>query len=111
MDKFTVRSVDGSVDVAASSALYAERLSQWVAQNEVTNEQIEDAVSATFSEHKSIIPTDAMVNMVLNKLGTTPTAFASVSKRVRAYLKSQRDAGKLHLVLGPHGGLVRNLST
>lgn len=111
MDKFTVRSVDGSVDVAASSALYAERLSQWVTQNEVTNEQIEEAVAAAFSEHKSIIPTDAMVNMVHHKMSTSPAAFSTVSKRVRAYLKSQRDAGKLHLVLGPHGGLVRNLST
>jgi len=107
MDKFTVRNVDGSVDMAASSALYLERLSQWVSQNEVANEQIEAAVNDAFTEHKSVIPTDAMVNFVVSRLNTSPSAFSTVSKRVRSYLKAQRDAGNLHLVQGPHGGLVR----
>ncbi len=111
MDKFTVRNVDGSVDVAASTALYVETLSHWLSQHEVSNDAIDAAINTAFDEHGSTIPTDAMVGFVVAKVNPNPSAFTLLSKRVRTYLKSQREAGKLHLAHGANGGLVRSSVT
>ena len=46
MDKYMVRSTDGSVDVAASANAYATALTKWAAENEVPAADIEAAVES-----------------------------------------------------------------
>ena len=45
MDKNTVRSSDGSVDVSASVAKYTEALASWVSENEYDVEAVAAAVN------------------------------------------------------------------
>lgn len=108
MDKFTVRSVDGSVDVDSSVAAYAKALNDWVSQNEVNVSDIERAVHAAFDKCSTAIPTTMLVHTVTLSLTNDPAMFASVSKQVHTFVKSQTALGThFTVVRGQNGGIVR----
>lgn len=109
MDKFVVRSVDGSVDVVASTAAYHAALTEWVSLNETPVQHLEDAVNSVLEkEAKGPIPTAALVSMAAHRLTTDPALFVSMSKRVHEWLKNQVSQGKKYtLVRGKGGGVVR----
>lgn len=108
MNKFTVRGVDGAVDVAASVSAYAAALTDWVSRNETPVSEIEAAVNAVFDKEGSRIPTPALVSMATHRITNNPDTFNGVSKRVHAWLKSQTAQGsKFVVVHGLGGGVVR----
>jgi hypothetical protein len=108
MDKFTVRGVDGSVDVDSSVAAYTQALTEWVSRNEVSVAKIEQAVHAVFDSNSSAIPTTMLVHTVALSLTSDPAMFASVSKQVHSYVKSQTALGThFTVVRGHNGGIVR----
>lgn len=109
MDKFVVRSVDGSVDVVASTAAYHAALTEWVSLNETPSSELETAVNAVFeSESRGPIPTAALVSMAAHRLTTDPNMFVAVSKRVHDWIKNQVTQGvKFTVVRGKGGGVVR----
>ena len=47
MDKFTVRDVNGAVDVVASAAAYTAALQAWIVENEKDTQQLTELVFKT----------------------------------------------------------------
>ncbi len=108
MDKFTVRDASGSVDVIASATKYAEALSAWVTENEVSADTIEAAVEAVFDRFDGKrLPMPALLSMTVTELGATPEQHKSLTARVHAYVKGQTAAGRLEVGKGPKGGCGR----
>jgi hypothetical protein len=107
MDKFVVRSTDGSVDVAASANAYALTLTKWVAENEVPVTDIEAAVESVFDQHSGKLPMPALLNAAVNELGATPTQFKALTERCVAYIRGQATLGRLEITKGKGGGVSR----
>lgn len=108
MDKFTVRDASGCVDIIASATKYAEALSVWAAQNEVSSDTIEGAVEAVFDRFDGKrLPMPALLSMAVTELGATPEQHKSLTARVHAYVKGQTAAGRLEVGKGPKGGCSR----
>lgn len=109
MDKFVVRTVDGSVDVIASTAAYHAALTEWVSLNETPVSELETAVNSVLeTETRGPIPTAALVSMAAHRLTTDPALFVATSKRVHDWLKNQVSQGKKYTVVrGKGGGVVR----
>ncbi len=108
MDKFTKRDASGSVDVVASATAYAEALQKWVADNEVASDTIEGAVEAVFDRFDGKrLPVPALVAMSVSELGATPEQHKALTTRVQAYVKGQKEAGRLDVGKGKGGGVTR----
>lgn len=106
MDKYTVRTSTGEVDVAASANNYASALSAWKTENEIPTLDIETAVEAVFDQHAKL-PMPALLNAAVNELGATPTQFKALTERVGAYVRGQAVAGRLEISKGKGGGVFR----
>lgn len=112
MDKFTVRnSVDGSIDLNASTANYRNALAKFMAENEISTETIQNAVDAVFNEHPSVdaktpmrITIPVLVSYVMGKIDHKPAQYAAIEARVKAFLKGSPrfDSSK-----GKGGGVSR----
>jgi len=107
MDKFTVRTADGSVDVTASTQAYSTALNDWVAKNEVDVSKIESAVETVFDRHTGRFPMPALVSAAVTELGASPDQFKALSTRVHTYVRSQVDSGRLAVTKGQKGGVSR----
>lgn len=108
MDKFTVRGVNGSVDVDASVAAYTQALSEWIGKNEVSVSDIDREVHAVFDSNPSAIPTTMLVHTVALSLTSDPAMFTAVSKQVHNFIKAQTALGtQFTVVRGHNGGIVR----
>jgi hypothetical protein len=107
MDKFTVRDSNGSVDVKASVGAYSKSLADWVSVNETPVDKIENAVESVFDSHSTRLPTQFLVSLAVQELGTPPDQFQSVSNRVAAYIKGQLASGRLDSTKGKGGGISR----
>lgn len=102
MDKFTVRSNDGSVDVSASVAAYHNALVKWSSENEISTESIKEAVDAVFAMHTGKLATPVLVSFAISYLNTAPAQFKSTEARIRAYL---RGSGLFVSTKGKGGGI------
>jgi len=108
MDKFTVRGTDGSVDIAASANAYAKALTEWTAENEIPAEEIAAAVNTVLDRHAGKrIPMPALLSLASQELGADAENFKVLSDRVHAYVKGQKEAGLLFVILGKGGGVSR----
>lgn len=87
MDKFTVRSNDGSVDVTASTAAYANALSKWVSDSEISTESVAGAVDAVFDQHTGRLTIPVLVSYTMAILNPSPAQFSAVEARIRAFVK------------------------
>lgn len=105
MDKFTVRNLDGSVDVLASVSAYSTALVKWVQEYETPVDAIEAAVEAVFDSHDGRIPMPALLSKVVNQLATDPEQFKTLTDRCRDYMKSQ--AHRFETARGKGGGVKR----
>jgi hypothetical protein len=107
MDKYTTRSTDGSIDVAASANAYAKALTEWAAQNEIPSEEIETEVNAVLALNPTTrVPMPALLSAVANALGASAATHASISARVHEYIKGQVKAGNLFVLKGLGGGVT-----
>jgi hypothetical protein len=104
MDKHIVRGFDGSVDVDASAAKYAEALTNWVAQNEIPAETIAAAVNAVLDRQTGRVPVPYLVSLAANELGADATTFKALSDRSHSYITGQIKAGNLFLARGGAAG-------
>lgn len=110
MDKYTKRGIDGSVDVAASASAYAKALTEWVAQNEIPSETIENAVEAAFDRFDGQRqPMPALIAFALQELKAEPSQHKTLTNRVHAYITGQsaKNTGRLDISKGVGGGVAR----
>ena len=108
MDKYTKRGTDGSVDVDASKAEYGQALVAWCASNEIPADQIAAAASAVLDAHPGTrIPMPAFLSEACVELGSTPSTFTVLSKRVHAFVQGQQKAGLLFVTKGKGGGVSK----
>lgn len=110
MDKFTKRGTDGSVDVAASAGAYAKALTEWVAENEIPSDTIENAVEAAFDRFDGQrLPMPALINFALTELKAEPAQVKTLTNRVHAYVSGQsaKNTGRLDISKGVGGGVLR----
>jgi hypothetical protein len=107
MDKFTRRGTDGSVDVVASAAAYSKALTEWAVENEVRTEVIENAVEAAFDNNPGKMTMPSLIHFSLTELGATSGTTGSLTKRVQAYVKGQKEIGRISVIKGPNGGTIR----
>jgi hypothetical protein len=108
MDKFTVRDATGSVDVLGSATKYAEALQAWCAEHEVDSDTIETAVEAVFDRFdgkRMSVP--ALIGYAVTELAASPEQHKALTARVHAYMKGQKETGRLEVTLGPKGGIAR----
>lgn len=107
MDKYTARSADGSVDVAASANAYAKALTEWAVQNEIPSEDIEESVNAVLALTPTTrVPMPALLSAVANSLGANAATHKTISARVHAYISAQVEAKRLFVVKGKGGGVT-----
>lgn len=107
MDKYMVRSkVNGSVDVVASAANYANALTAWVAENEFDTNEIRDAIDAVFDaqpkEQRLTLP--VLVSYTMGHLKPSADQFSNVEDSIRAYVKANP---RFHSSKGKNGGVLR----
>jgi hypothetical protein len=108
MDKNTVRSSDGSVDVSASVAKYTEALASWVSENEYDVEAVAAAVNTVLDANAGKrIAKETLVDFASRELGATVDTFRALTTRARHYVDGQIEAGLLFSVKGPGGGVSR----
>lgn len=110
MDKFTVRSSSGSVDVSASATAYAEALSKWVVENEADIGAIEGAVEAVFDEYPTArLPMAALVSKAVSKMDPPYAQYKSLSERVHKFVTatSAKNTGRIDIAKGNGGGVLR----
>lgn len=114
MDKYTVFGSDGSADVAASVAAYAQALTSWKAENEVPTEVIEAAVEAVFDRFPGQrLSMPALVHEAVSELQGTPSQHKALSARVQSYVTGQcgtgdaRNTGRIDIQKGVGGGVLR----
>ena len=112
MDKFTIRSTFGEVDVAASANAYAKALTQWVNDNEIDTDTIEHAVETVFDRTPGSLPMPALVNFAVNEISQDASQFKALSTRVHAYIAGQKQtaknpSGRLAVKQGVKGGVSR----
>lgn len=110
MDKYTVFGTDGTADVAASQAKYAEALTAWKGSNETPSEKIEAAVEAVFDAFPGQrLKMPFLVNASVTRLGGTPSQHASLTKAVHGYLTAQsaKNTGRIDIAKGVNGGVSR----
>ena len=110
MDKFTVRGVDGSVDVSASAEAYYQSLTEWVSKNEVSNEAVESALDNIFEKTPGRITTQFLAALAARDLCKSADSFPSLRKRVHAYLKHAVTTGEKYTLLRGAGGGVTKVS-
>lgn len=109
MDKFTVRNASGMVDVAASTAAYAEALTAWVAENEADTQRLTDVVNAVFDRFPGkTLPMPALLSLVVTELGATPAQYKAVTDRAHAHVRCMAgEGGTLVIAKGKGGGVSR----
>jgi len=110
MDKFTIRNTSGEVDIAASANAYAKALATWTQENEISSEKVEAAVATVLGRTNGKIPMPALVNFAVNELSQDHTQFKGLSQRVHAYIKGQKELGRLTVTNGKGGGVAANPS-
>jgi hypothetical protein len=107
MDKYTVFDSLGVADVAASANAYAKALTAWKEANEIPTARIEAAVEAVFDRAKGRLSMPALISFAVNELSQDPSVHKNLSERVRAYVTSQKKAGRLTVTQGKNGGVTR----
>jgi hypothetical protein len=107
MDKFTVRDVNGSVDVDASVSAYRTALASWVQSNELDLTSIERAVEAVFDEYSESMPMQFVVGQSAQRLGVEPSQFKTVTARITSYVRGQVSLGRFTLEKRKGKGLTR----
>lgn len=86
---------DGHVDQDASRKAFDSALSKHIAEGEVEQTQIADAVSALFDQYQgSPIPMPALASMTAQKLNAQPENFKVLSERVLDYVRSHSQGEK-----------------
>lgn len=107
MDKYTKRSSDGSVDVAASTNAYAKALTEWSSKNDISSDVIAEAVNTVLAANAgSRVPMKALLGAAAQEIGFSPETFSAVTGRVHAYVTGQVEAGMLFVVRGTGGGVT-----
>lgn len=113
MKEFTVRSVDGSVDVDASVAAFRAALTCQMVESEKMASQIEAAVDAVFDEKGGRLPKEMLIDGVLSKLNVKADTHSSLTRATEEYLRfnTSKDKGvdgrRLAAVKGQKGGIQR----
>lgn len=103
MDKFTVLNALGEADVAASANTYAKALTAWKELNEIATDRVETAVEAIFDRTPGSLPMPFLIDAAVNEISQDPAQFKTLSKRVRAYVKEQKQIGRLAVKPGKPG--------
>ncbi len=86
---------DGHIDQDASRAAFNTALSKHIAEREVEQTQIADAVSALFDQYQgAAIPMPALASMTAQKLNAQPENFKVLSERVLDYVRSHSQGEK-----------------
>ena len=117
MDKFTVRDVNGAVDVVASAAAYTAALQAWIVENEKDTQQLTELVFNVFDKFAGkTLPVPAVVALVVNELGVSPSDHKAMSARVHKHIQTMASTnGPLVITKGKNGGVNRkpvvNVST
>lgn len=111
MDNHTVRNVIGEVDQKASLASYANSLAKWCSENEVSTEQVRDAIDKVFDEHTDPNATEplrltipVLEGYAMAHFKVSPQKFSAVKDRIKAFVKGSArfDSSK-----GKGGGVAR----
>jgi hypothetical protein len=100
---------DGSIDVDASCQEFADSLTKFVAEHEVEQSALGDAVSAVFDKYKGEpVTLTALAAMALGVLNAAPTNYAQLESRVKQYVRDNAgEGGTLSISKGKNGGVRR----
>lgn len=108
MDKHTIRdNTTGKIDIAASTHNYAKALSLWISQNEIEQSKVENAVNAVMDRFPEKLPMPMLINLSVQEISDEPNQYKPLEKHVKAFIATQREAGKISVKKGPTGGVKR----
>lgn len=113
MEKYTVRSENGSIDIEASTQAFRAALTAQVASAEALATKIEAAVDAVFDEQGIRLPKGMLIDGALAKLGATSETHTSLTHSVEEYLRANTskdkgaDGRRIAAIKGQKGGLQR----
>lgn len=107
MDKYTARNTDGSVNLTASVAAYTKALTDWITINEIDNDRIEAAVEKVFDRNNGRLPMPMLLSFAAAEVSNDPSQFKTLQKRIHAYVNGQKAIGRIKVIQGQGGGVVR----
>ncbi len=107
MDKHTQRNEQGQIDIAASTNNYAKALSVWISENETDQDKIEASVNAVMDRYPNNLFMPMLINLSVQEISDDPTKFKTLEKRIKAFIKTQRETGKIEVKKGAKPGIKR----
>lgn len=87
-----IASASGAIDQEATKRAFADKLTNYVAEQETEDTEIAEQVSACFDEHpgaRQNMP--ALVHGTLRRLNVQPANFKTMEAKVQAYIRKNSD--------------------
>jgi len=110
-NKYTVRSVDGSIDIEASVAAFRVDLEVFLYDRDEKQARIDSAVEAVFVKNNQVrLPKSMLIDGVCAELGVSSESHTSTAKLVEVYLRenASTDGTRRFLsVKGQKGGFEK----
>jgi hypothetical protein len=110
MDKYTIRNVDGSVNIDESMLAYGNALADWTANKENMSGNIETAIEAVFDRYPDKrLPMPSLLAYAVAELGTDPSQHKKMTTACHDYVVNQsaKNTGRIDIGKGKGGGVKR----
>lgn len=104
LDKFAMRTKDGSVDVQATHARFTHELHHFISSEKMDNEVIAAAVRQAFATHNvTTLPMGAVLQYTMELLNVAPPDYSMIRDRVQKYVRN--NVNRFKVAKGKGGGV------